>query len=628
MGRSDDFESVIPLGTMLIVKNPVFKKPLAKSTAFGLIVENPADIEFLSQKRMDALFPGVQWKSDLPNESRALVNSVFWEFHPDQDDLEIATKLKNVGNKAFFENRPTDAARFYNVALEYLSEEEITPAAVSILLDTLSNKAAAKLGCFNSVLICTGKILGIKGDHVKGIYRHAKALIGLGRYAEGGEFLDEKLNQFPSLGEECKDIVSLRSIIPELMKPPGKEIIRALLNPRPSETRLPQPQPPLPVGMADRIAEFRGPIQLGKSKVCDGEGIFASEDLEVGTHLLICTPFAGLYVEAGKTKEFTFNTSPPEYLIGSIANKIWLDPQLGHEFYSLWAGPDLKSLTMDNEEDAKKMGRVDIGRIKNISKYNFTGTLYNENDDEDFISGGVWIPSSKINHSCIDANAAYRPHDSSLIMMVTTFKKVKKGEEIITSYLDAFHPFSARNFMESHGFICKCRLCELDRSENPDVIVRIVKLLKSLAYDHATNLYPFDLQILTRDLITIAELERLRAATPDLNACMMSRGVLTVAAIVLMDEKRYTECFAMMQKIYAVLVNIPPNFMHHDLAATVLVCCMKMDKEKAVLEKWAEEVRKYCRLYAGTLKHVRVGHHPTVPEDLRKFGIEFFTDDD
>ncbi|OXA45002.1 uncharacterized protein LOC110857146 [Folsomia candida] len=623
MGKSD-FEAVLPLGTMLIVKNPVFKKPCDGPASYGLIVDNPADVEILSPRRIESLFPGVQWKSDLPHESRMQLNSLLWEFSPDQSDLEIATKLKNVGNKAFVENRSTDAIRFYDVALEYLSdlEEQITPAVSTLLVDILSNKAAAliKLDCFNSALICTGKALGINNGHVKAIYRHAKALIGLGRYSEGGEFLDEKLTQFSSLGD---DILRLRTILPELLKPPGKEIICALLNPRQKDSNLPQKD--LPVGMVDRIAEFRGPIQLKKSKICKGEGLFATQDLEPGTVLLVCKPFAGLYVNPEEKKTFLDSTTPNEYLVGVMANKIWLDPQLGRDLYALFAGPELKTST-DNEDP--KMRKVDIARIRQICSFNFTGSSCSKEENEKFISCGVWIPASKINHNCIDANVMYVHHDSSLVMMVITFRKVKKGEEILMSYVDAMQPLERRDFMKSHDFICKCRLCELDRSESPALIAKRDQLVKSLAYDPDTNLYPFHPLILGRDMVTIDKVEILRAASPDMNFAMTCSGIYTIAAVVLLDQRRYVECLSILEKVYAVIENVPTNFMHRAHAETILICCMRMGKKKAVLEKWTEELRKYCRLYAGTLEHVRLGDYPRIPEDLKKFGITFFTDTD
>ncbi|OXA44970.1 uncharacterized protein LOC110857289 [Folsomia candida] len=626
MGKSD-FEAVLPLGTMLIVKNPVFKKSFDSSPIHGLIADNPADVEILSPKRMKVLFPGVKWESDLPEESRALLKShPFWEFSPDQCDLEIATKLKNVGNKAFIEHRSTDAIRFYDVALEYLPdvEGEITPAVSTLLVDILSNKAAAliKLECFNSALICTGKALRINNGHVKAIFRHAKALIGLGRYSEGGEFLDEKLSQYASLGD---DILRLRSTVPELLKPPGKEIIRALLSLRPTDCGYPQKD--LPDGMVDRIPEFRGHVQLEKSKICDGEGLFATQDLELGTIILFCKPFAGLYVNPEEEKAFKQTTPTNQYLIGIVANKIWLDPQLGRDVYALWAGPKLKTLT-DNEDP--KMRKVDIVRISKICHFNFTGNNLDEDvtDCEDFISCGVWIPVSKINHSCIDANVIYFHHDTSLVMMVTTFKEVKKGEEILMSYINPFLPLERRNFMSHGAFICKCRLCELDRSESPALIAKRDQLIKSLAYDPDTNLYPFHPCLLAQDLETIAEVESLRAATPDLNFAMTCSGILTIAAVVLLAQCRYVECLSILEKMYAVIENVPTNCVHRAYAERILVCCMRMGKKKAVLEKWTEEVRKYCRLYAGTLDYVRVGKYPTIPEDLKKFGIEFFNDND
>ncbi|OXA64464.1 uncharacterized protein LOC110843117 [Folsomia candida] len=624
MGKSD-FEAVLPLGTMLIVKNPVFKKPTSLTPIFGLIVENPADVELLSPKKMEKLFPSVHWKSDLPQESRALFASpLLWEFPPDQSDLEIATKLKLVGNKAFVENRATDAIRFYDVALEYLpvmeEVEMITPASSALLIDILSNKAAAliKLECFNPALVYTGKVLGSNTAHVKSIYRHAKALIGLGRYSEGGEFLDEKIKQLG--GEENKDILRLRSIVAELGKPPRRDVVIALRNPR--RTKYNQPKLDLPAGMLDRIYEFVGAIEFGnaKSEIGECQGAFATQDLEPGTILLVSKPFAGLYVRPEEKKTFLLNTSTHEHLVGLMANKIRLDPDLGRDLYKLWAGPDLKFLT-DKEDPVKK---VDIARIRNICHFNTRGYK----DDDTFISCGVYIPSSKINHSCIDANVMYHHHDVSLIMMVTTFKKVKKGEEILMSFVNPLKPSGGRNTMESTGFICKCRLCELERSENPDVIARREEILQDLVACSIPIFYPCHSQMVAEDLAAIAELESLHTGTPDLNLALANSRIHALVAVVLVDLGHYSVCLPIMEKIYAVLENIATSHKHPALLASILVCCMNMGKEKAVLERWAEELRKHCRLYAGSLEYVREGDHPTIPEELKKFGIEYFTDTD
>ncbi|XP_035711373.1 uncharacterized protein LOC118436843 [Folsomia candida] len=220
----------------------------------------------------------------------------------------------------------------------------------------------------------------------------------------------------------------------------------------------------------------------------------------------------------------------------------------------------------------------------------------------------------------------YGPHETSLVMMVTTFKEVKKGEEIVASYIHALRSLWDRNFMESHGFICKCRLCELDRSESAYVITKREALLKSLTFDPVRYLKAGSLHA---DCEIIGALEELRAATPDLNIALTNSDIYKIASIIMLNanaEELNFLCLLILEKVYAVIENVPPNCVTRAYAETILVCCMKMGKEKEVLEKWVEEVRKYCRLYAGTLEHVRAGDYPTIPEDLKKFGIEFFND--
>ncbi|XP_035711243.1 uncharacterized protein LOC110854505 [Folsomia candida] len=338
--------------------------------------------------------------------------------------------------------------------------------------------------------------------------------------------------------------------------------------------------------MAERISEYRGPLRLGPSSIGEGEGLFATQDLAVGTVLLVCKPFAGLYVKSKDTKAFSENASPHEYLVGTMANKIWLDPQLGREIYTLWAGPELKSL----KDDDPKITKVDIDRITKIYHANFARA-----DADAFISCGVWIPPSKINHSCVDANVMIGHHETSLVMTVTTFKEVKNGDEIVASYVDPVRPFPERNFMESHGFICRCRLCELERSESAAVSLQRERLLRSLTVNPDRYLSMYFLRL---DLQTITALKDLRAASPDLNFALTHSEMSKIVATVLLRGERCEPCFLLLETIYSVIGNIPPNYVAHAYAETILICCMKLGKEKAVLEKWVEEVRKYCRLYA------------------------------
>lgn len=156
------------------------------------------------------------------------------------------------------------------------------------------------------------------------------------------------------------------------------------------------------------------------------------------------------------------------------------------------------------------------------------------------------------------------------------------------------------------------------------MIAKRRKLLESLSYNSITRVYTYNHDTLVRDLGTILEVERLRAATPELNYALANSKIFTIAAGVSVEKGLYTLCFHVLKKIYAVLKNVPTTYMHIDLMEAILVCCMRMKKEKSELEKWTQELRKYCCIYAGTLESVRGGFHPSIPEDLKKYGIEFF----
>lgn len=124
---------------------------------------------------------------------------------------------------------------------------------------------------------------------------------------------------------------------------------------------------------------------------------------------------------------------------------------------------------LNRYDESKTPTKVDMARIHQICKFNFTGTRCFDEKDDTFISCGVWVGSSKINNSCIDANVTCVHHDSGLVMMVTTFKAVKKGEEILTSYVDPMLSLTKeRNFELSGRFWVNLRFddhtwCEICR---------------------------------------------------------------------------------------------------------------------------------------------------------------------
>uniref|UniRef100_A0A915EIZ0 SET domain-containing protein n=1 Tax=Ditylenchus dipsaci TaxID=166011 RepID=A0A915EIZ0_9BILA len=76
---------------------------------------------------------------------------------------------------------------------------------------------------------------------------------------------------------------------------------------------------------------------------------------------------------------------------------------------------------------------------------------------------GLWMLPSFINHSC-DGNSHRLFYGD--VMMVYSLTDLKKDEEITFSYVDVLKPLQDRALsLQHYNFVCKCRLCQLDRSD-------------------------------------------------------------------------------------------------------------------------------------------------------------------
>jgi tetratricopeptide (TPR) repeat protein len=130
--------------------------------------------------------------------------TLFWDNLTGSDE-SIADKLKYLGNKAFVSKRFTDAIRWYNLALDYALPEQT--------LNIVRNKSAVLLNlrCYNTALECADQVLESDPDRVKAIYRRSKALIGLLRYKDALDYLQQSEREDESLIKLTKDAVKMLS---------------------------------------------------------------------------------------------------------------------------------------------------------------------------------------------------------------------------------------------------------------------------------------------------------------------------------------------------------------------------------------------------------------------------------
>ncbi|KAH7696208.1 TPR domain-containing protein [Aphelenchoides avenae] len=171
----------------------------------------------------------------------------------------------------------------------------------------------------------------------------------------------------------------------------------------------------------------------------------ATKDVQKGTLLLVSKAFAT--VGAWQSVDA---------LAHAVAEKLKRRPEMAVEISALYDG---------NPREAgapAPKGVPDVYRLEKICKNNCFG-FDGKGDFNGWEYKGLWIMPSYFNHSCL-RNAA---HNFNLdVMTVFTIADIKEGEEVTLSYGDPYDAYKQRKelFM-NFGFICKCRLCELDRTD-------------------------------------------------------------------------------------------------------------------------------------------------------------------
>lgn len=97
------------------------------------------------------------------------------------------------------------------------------------------------------------------------------------------------------------------------------------------------------------------------------------------------------------------------------------------------------------------------------------------------IGMGLYIGGSVFNHSC-NANAVTIFHGNELI--VRALRKIKKGEEITTSYIQQMQPTHLRRqeLLESYYFECLCEMCSNDLLTKEMSLFNCLEEAKNISY--------------------------------------------------------------------------------------------------------------------------------------------------
>ncbi|RIA97019.1 hypothetical protein C1645_814683 [Glomus cerebriforme] len=528
----DQVSKYLPIGTILVVKNPYYK---TAADALPMIrSDDPSEIVIINHE--------IELLKDIKWSTKQL------QIQPKEQKLCISDDFHRRGNENFREKN-------YKLAIdEYSRGIELEPNN-SILL---TNRAQSylRLCLFAKALDDSVLALEHNPSHQKAKFCKGKALCGLKRYQEAitvfQEFLgtgdtqnrksfEDAMKHAQMLDLESKGIYDYLSIVKEF-----KEKVQMQSN----EKWMYEDGPRLKHAnyISDDI-EVR-PI---KNK---GKGWVAKQDIPAHTLLMVDKAFHIVYVNEvpfGYSMDWmnrSMNSATQIELITCITQKITADPTIGRELYQLYAGPDYPSENKLQDQEALS---VNLDRIEKIVKYNAFNPddIWNFRDKErknELLKNdkgtGLWISPSYFNHSCLDSNVE-RIFWGDL-MFVRTAHPIKKGEELTFSYVNPMLPGEERlRILKSFDINCRCRLCKIDRAESSQVILkrnelkehfeksirpRASHLLKGSKADHSLI---HELEKLVSDL------HDLRKSHPNLNFSIFeAKSVLAFAYSTTGDSRK------------------------------------------------------------------------------------------
>ncbi|CAG8503146.1 14254_t:CDS:2 [Ambispora leptoticha] len=523
----------LPISTVLAIQNPYYK--VGQDAQTMLRSDNPNEIVII--KSNDKLLTQVKWKTniELSKTSGIETSKVL-----SADDFRIR------GNEYFGKKD------FVSAFDEYSHGIKLDPQNVTLYANR--SEVHFRLSQFKEALDDAETALKIDPKHLKAAIRKGKTLMHLKRYAES-------VNTFYTL---------LKDEVTREIDFGTKEWVH-LGGPR--------------LDHADYVSNAIEIKQVGEK----GRGWVANNDIPQHTLLMVSKAFEIVFNQETRTcMNINFSTkimneATSTELLTSIVQKLRAEPTLAREIYDLYAGPESIHTASSEKISSKSMN---VERIEKIIFYNafqseFFWKIFNQKTDHGCFGSGIWIKPSYLNHSCIDTNV----HRIFLgdLMFVRAQRPIKKGEELILSYMDPVEPFEKRTkTLQQFGINCQCRLCKLGRAESNKVKQLRVKIQERFDSDTPLQFERVLLDSLIAELESIIEeFESLRPKNYDLDFSLMDvKYALSIAYHI---NGKFTKSITILEQLHHLakkhnLFHI--SFRLSSLLAISYTLTAKVDKAK------------------------------------------------
>ncbi|KAK6531883.1 hypothetical protein TWF694_003048 [Orbilia ellipsospora] len=468
IGRNIDLKEMFPKGQVIVIKEPFFK---FSSTAMPSIrVDHFTDMLLLDD---DEVMVPESWAIEEIDRS--------------------AEDYKGFGNDAMRMGKTREAIKWYTAGIKIAEASDMR-------LALLLNRCLAHL-YYESYQLCVedaDAALLISPNSEKALFRKAKALYELRRFAKCGNTLKQLTKTYPSNAEAIKDLERVRQRVSEetFGQFDSKKLVKMARSDKP--------------GMEYDFADYTAPVYTKTSDI-NGNGLFTKRAVKAGELLCCCKAFANC-----KGKEngisltmdpvsMTVSQAPGAFVADVVLEKLRREPFLLAEIAKLYNDLEYKQGVGNPEQSDTPV--IDSFLIKQIVRLNaFSSSSYydefpemrstptsfrnpSKSKENPFDPNcGFWILPSYMNHSCVPNARRVILGD---MMVIHAAVDIPKDTEILISYTDSKQPYQDRQgmFELSWGFTCHCQQCKFESTVNKsmeDIMFEMQSIVLEVGYGMGT----------------------------------------------------------------------------------------------------------------------------------------------
>ena len=527
--------NLIPIGTILVVKNPIFHFTADTDIGYSILVTNPEWIFYLPEIEFAKLLPRQQVCCENCRVCVAGTGCCKWDEHNIPNFLrqyklslnvlpapKLPREWKKLGDRLMDRLDYSTAVQAYTKGLDVAAKD------MKLLLGRCL--CFQLLRAFKQALGDAEKIISLEPKNSTGINYKGKSLIGLGRYQDAANYLKAKLKEVNT--QDISETLDEANELCEQKKKGQYNMAKIMKN----------------MGRRIDLAEYTGPLHFRRNTNGQIEGVLVTKNVARGTLLLVqkalvscvgddCSNWPTGQLTLTELLSRAIMLHNAEYLLTQ-------QPELVKDFYSVLQDPDFPNdsvLDMDRVSEViyrKAFVGLHMPRFHPYCSLRNTGIF-------------PGLPSS-LRHSCVDANSGW--HIFGDYLFLRAFRDIKQGEEVLITLVDPKHAYAVRlKKFADYGITCACRLCKLDKADGPELQTQREDCMRALVGVMKTTYTNIDLL-----RVQIQEIEKfliilrsLRMDHPDLNTRIFS--VADQIARLYFGVGDVPKCMAFMLQVLPML---------------------------------------------------------------------------